>query len=156
MQQLNWAHTYMRHNYVTITVKVLVKAEWYNTIRIWWRNLPFLHGTATCYIASIVCGEITRCEKRSNKFGTDCPYNFPIFLCKCAPNNFDSSAIRHFIATWQAPRKPVLTVNCILLCCQSPTRHTFRGVVNFRSSLFGALCYVAHIIFNVIPLSTCA
>ena len=59
---------------------------------------------------------------------------------------------------FQLPEKLLLNwfwpVNCIVLpwscypshSCQSPMTSTFRGVVNLRPLLFGALRYVAHII----------
>ena len=57
------------------------------------------------------------------------------------------TAIRHFIAAWEAPRKPVLTSQLIVLSIAVNRQwpHTFRGVVNLQPSLFGALHYVAHI-----------
>ena len=70
------------------------------------------------------------------------------------------TAIRHFIAAWQAPCKPVLTSQlyhrkCIWLhhitisCCVVNRQwcNTYRGLVNLHPLLFATLLYVAHILY---------
>ena len=53
-----------------------------------------------------------------------------------------TTAIHHFIATWQAP---VLTSQLHhAIAVNRQWHHTFRGMVNLRPSLIGALRYVAH------------